>query len=155
MPNYIKFIFSIIICQFAGITGSLFTRNSLGWYYTLNKPFFRPPDWLFAPVWIILYAIMGISVYLIWKRGFSKNDSKYAMVLFFVQLVLNAMWSVVFFGERSIIGGLVIILVLWILIFLTIFAFSRVNLSSAYLLVPYLLWVSYASILNFSIWRLN
>jgi benzodiazapine receptor len=155
MTNYLKFIFSIIICQLAGITGSLFTQNSLGWYYTLNKPFLRPPDWLFAPVWITLYAIMGISLYLVWKKGFSQNNSKYAIILFFVQLVFNAMWSVIFFGERSILGGLVVILVLWILIFLTIFAFSRVNLSSAYLLVPYLIWVSYASILNFSIWRLN
>ena len=152
MPKYLKLIVSIIFCQLAGITGSIFTGDSLGWYYALNKPFFRPPDWLFAPVWIILYALMGISMYLLWRRGFVSNDSKYALVIFVLQLVVNTAWSFVFFGERSIGGGLVVILILWIMIFLTIFAFYRINTSAAYLLVPYLIWVSYASILNLSIW---
>ena len=155
MPNYLKFVISIILCQLAGITGTIFTGDSLGWYYTLNKPFFRPPNWLFGPVWIILYAMMGISLYLLWRRGFSSNDSKYALIIFVIQLVINTAWSFVFFGERSIGGGMAVILVLWIMIFLTIFAFYRLNTSAAYLLIPYLIWVSYASILNLSIWRLN
>lgn len=155
MPNYLKLIISIIICLLAGITGSIFTGDSMGWYYTLNKPFFRPPNWLFGPVWTILYVMMGISLYFLWKRGFTSNDSKYALGIFTVQLLLNTGWSFVFFGARSIGGGLAVILVLWILILLTIFAFYRLNTASAYLLIPYLIWVSYASVLNLSIWRLN
>ena len=155
MPKYIKLIISILLCELAGITGTLFTGNSLGWYYTLNKPFFRPPNWLFGPVWIILYVLMGIALYLLWRRGFSSNDSKYALGIFIFQLIFNTAWSFVFFGERSIGGGLAVILILWVLIFLTIFAFYRVNNYAAYLLIPYLIWVSYASILNLSIWKLN
>lgn len=155
MPKYLKLISSILICQLAGISGSIFTGDSLGWYYTLNKPLFRPPNWLFGPVWITLYVLMGISLYFLWKRGFTCNNSKYALRIFIFQLLLNAAWSFVFFGERSIIGGLAVILILWVLILLTIFAFYRLNTASAYLLVPYFIWISYASVLNLSIWRLN
>jgi translocator protein len=155
MPNYLKLIISIISCQLAGIIGSFFTGDSIGWYYTLTKPSFRPPNWLFGPVWIVLYLIMGIALYLIWKRGFRTSESKYPMIIFFTQLVFNAMWPVIFFGVRSIGGGLIIITILWILIFLTILSFQKVNKTASYLLIPYLIWVSYASILNFSIWRLN
>jgi tryptophan-rich sensory protein len=155
MPNYIKLIFSLILCQLAGFIGSFFTRDSIGWYYTLIKPSFRPPNWLFGPVWIVLYLLMGIALYLIWKREFKSSESKYPMIIFTIQLVLNASWSIVFFGARSIGGGLIVISALWILIFLTILSFQKVNKTASYLLIPYIIWVSYASILNFSIWRLN
>lgn len=155
MPNYFKLIFSILICQLAGIIGSLFTRESIGWYYTLSKPVFRPPNWMFGPVWIVLYLIMGISLYLVWKRGFGTPEAKYPMLFFFTQLIFNTLWPIIFFGARSIGGGLIIIFILWILIFLTILSFQRVNKTAAYLLIPYIIWVSYASVLNFSIWRLN
>jgi tryptophan-rich sensory protein len=155
MPNYLKLIISIILCQLAGIIGSIFTRGSIGWYYTLIKPSFRPPPWLFAPVWIILYLIIAIAFYIIWKKGFSSGESKYALGLFILQLILNVLWPIVFFGTRSISGGLTVILILWVLIFLTMFAFQKVSSAASYLLIPYLIWVSYASVLNFSIWRLN
>ncbi len=155
MPNYLKLIFSIIFCQFAGIIGSIFTRDSIGWYYTLTKPMYRPPDWLFGPVWISLYLIMGIALYLIWKSGFRSSESRYPVIIFLTQLVFNTLWPIVFFGARSVSGGLIVIFILWILIFLTILSFQRVNRVAAYLLIPYILWVSYASVLNFSIWRLN
>ena len=155
MPNYLKLIFSIILCQLAGFIGSFFTRDSIGWYITLTKPSFRPPNWLFGPVWIALYLLMGIALYLIWKRGFQSSESRYPVIIFLVQLILNASWSIVFFGARSIGGGLIVIAVLWILIFLTILSFRKVNKTASYLLIPYLIWVSFASILNFSIWRLN
>lgn len=155
MSNYLKFALSIVLCLLAGVGGAVFTQDSLGWYFTLHKPLFRPPNWLFSPVWIVLYITMGISFYLIWKKGFSHRDAKYAFVIFIVQLIFNASWSVIFFGGRSIFGGLLVIFVLWLLIFLTIFAFYRINTAAAYILIPYFIWVSYASILNFSIWRLN
>jgi len=115
MPNYLKFIISILLCQLAGFIGSFFTRDSLGWYYTLTKPSFRPPNWLFGPVWIVLYLLMGIALYMIWKRGFKSSESKYPIIIFIIQLAINASWSIVFFGARSIGGGLIVIFSLWCL----------------------------------------
>lgn len=155
MPNYLKLIISIIVCQLAGFIGSFFTRDSIGWYYTLTKPSFRPPNWLFGPVWILLYLLMAIALYLIWKSGFKSSEAKYPVIIFSTQLIFNALWPLVFFGARSIGGGLIVISALWALIFLTILSFQKVNKTASYLLIPYIIWVSYASILNFSIWRLN
>jgi benzodiazapine receptor len=149
-------VISIGLCEFAGFIGSLSTRSSVNsWYKILNKPIFSPPNWLFAPVWLVLYLLMGISAFYVWKKGFNNRDVSYALIIFIVQLALNIFWPIVFFGSMSITGGLILIVILWLFILLTILSFSRVSPISAYLLIPYILWVTYASILNFSIWKLN
>ena len=144
-----KFITSIGACLGAGILGSLFTVSSIPtWYQTLDKPFFSPPNWVFGPVWTILYILMGISLYLVWIK-------KKVPSVFWIQLILNATWSIVFFGLRNPSVAFVNIIALWIAIFLTIKSFSKINRLSSYLLYPYIAWVSFASILNFSIWMMN
>lgn len=150
MPkNLSKLILSIGICLGAGILGSLFTISAIPeWYSTLNKPSFSPPNWVFAPVWIILYILMGISLYLIWTR-------RKVPTVFWIQLILNAFWSIIFFGMRNPTLALVDIAALWIAIVLTIKAFYKINKIAANLLYPYLVWVSFATILNLSIMLLN
>lgn len=159
MPkNLPKLIFSIWICLGAGVLGSFFTVSSppaggLTWYQTLNKPFFSPPNWIFGPVWTTIYILMGISLYLILvsKAKLKQN----ALNLFFIQLGLNAIWSIIFFGLKNPTLAFIDIVVLWISIVLTIKAFYKISKISAYLLIPYLLWVSFASILNLAIVILN
>lgn len=155
MPKNIpKLILSIGLCLGAGVLGSFFTVSSIPtWYTTLNKPSFSPPNWVFGPVWTLLYILMGISLYLVWA---SKSKVKQnALNLFFVQLGLNALWSIVFFGLHSPFLALLTIVALWAMIFLTIQAFLKINKISGRLLVPYLVWVSFATYLNYSIWVLN
>lgn len=148
-----QLIIAIVICQLAGIIGSLFTISSIPtWYSTLVKPSFTPPNWLFGPVWITLYTLMGIAVYWIYT---SKKKNKNALLIFGVQLLLNTVWSIVFFGFHEIFYGLVIIILLWISIILTILEFLKISKNSGYILVPYLAWVSLATILNYYLWILN
>lgn len=145
---------SIGICLLAGVIGSVFTSPSIPtWYAALNKPVFSPPNWIFAPVWTTLYILMGISFYLIWVSK-SKLKQK-ATKLFLMQLGLNVLWSFMFFGLHSPVLAFVNIIALWVLIFLTIQSFRPISKTAAYLLYPYLAWVSFASILNFSLWILN
>lgn len=152
--NWKLLVSSIIICELAGIIGSIFTSSSIPtWYALLSKPSFSPPNWVFAPVWTILYALIGISAYLIYASK-SRHKNR-ALFVFGAQLVLNALWSIVFFGSRSISGGLYIIIAMWLLIMATILMFYKIDKRAAYLLVPYLLWVSVASILNYYILILN
>jgi len=154
MPNRIKLIFSIAVCEMAGVVGSFFTAPAvISWYAYLNKPSFSPPSWLFAPAWIALYLLMGVALYLIWKRGLKEN--KEAIEIFFLQLALNVLWSVIFFGLRS--PGLAFfeILILWVAIMYAILSFHQIDRKAAYLLVPYIVWVSFAAVLNFFVWRLN
>lgn len=154
--DLVKLIASIVICQLAGVVGSFFTRVSVGtWYTVLQKPPFTPPDWLFAPVWTLLYLLMGISLFLVWRRGITGAAARTAVILFGLQLALNVLWSAFFFGLRDIFLGFAVIVVLWAAILLTIAAFRQVSRTAAYLLIPYLLWVSFAAVLNFSILRLN
>jgi benzodiazapine receptor len=155
MSNIFKLIVSIIFCELAGLSGSFFTRSSFGWYLELNKPSYRPPDWLFSPVWITLFLLMGISAYLVWKKGTENKEVKYSLIIFLIQLVFNALWSVVFFGGQSIAGGLVVIVILWVLILITIFSFYKISQVAGLLLIPYILWVSFAALLNFTYWKLN
>lgn len=144
-----KFIFAIGICLGVGFLGSFFTVSSIPtWYVFLNKPFFSPPNWIFAPVWTILYILMGISLYLIWQKKRVPN-------VFWIQLILNAVWSIIFFGMKNPAFAMVDILVLWISIFLTIKTFNKINKLAGKLLIPYIAWVSFASILNLSIVLLN
>jgi translocator protein len=155
MNNFLKLILSIVICFIPGIAGALFTTAESSWYQNLSKPEFTPPDWLFAPVWIILYLLMGISLFLIWKEGLNNKNVRVAFTFFILQLLLNAAWAPVFFGAESITGGLIIILILWILILLTIFKAKKVSGAASNLLIPYFLWVTFASVLNFFIYILN
>lgn len=156
MNKAVKLVAAILICQLAGAIGSIFTFQSIPtWYASLAKPSFAPPNWLFGPVWITLYTLMGISLYLVWEKGFRKKENKIALYIFATQLVLNALWSVVFFGLRSTFYGLVTIVVLWIAIAATIISFYKISKKAAWLLVPYIVWVSIATVLNFYIWNIN
>ncbi len=152
----IKLAISIGVCLAAGFIGSIFTSTSIAtWYTTLEKPSFNPPNWLFAPVWTILYILMGISAFLVWRVGLSEPNVRKALVIFIIQLILNAFWSVAFFGLRSPIAGLIVIVVLWIAILLTMLSSAKVSIMAGILLIPYILWVSFASILNAAIYILN
>ncbi|QQG43187.1 MAG: tryptophan-rich sensory protein [Candidatus Daviesbacteria bacterium] len=156
MPkDILKLILSIGLCLGAGIIGSFFTVSSIPtWYATLNKPSFSPPNWIFGPVWTVLYILMGVSLYLA-LSGKGKGEREKAVRIFAMQLFLNIAWSVIFFGMRNPILAFVDIVFLWIAIFLTIKSFYKINKLAGNLLIPYLLWVSFASILNLAIVLLN
>ncbi len=154
--NWLKLLASVAVCQLAGFLGSLFTRPAIpGWYAQLQKPSFAPPNWLFGPMWISLYLLMGIAAYLVWQKGLAASGVRLALGIFIFQLLLNAAWSPVFFGLRSPLAGAAVIVVLWLAIAATIFAFAKVSQPAAWLLVPYILWVTLASALNISIYFLN
>ncbi|MBN3033631.1 MAG: tryptophan-rich sensory protein [Candidatus Saganbacteria bacterium] len=151
-----KLAVSLAVCLGAGFIGSLFTRGAIPtWYAALNKPAFNPPNWVFAPVWTILYILMGIAAWLVWRRGPHTAGVKLALAFFALQLVLNIAWSVLFFYCHSPFYAYLEIVALWAFIVLTIVFFHQVSKPAAWLLLPYLLWVSFASVLNFVIWRLN
>lgn len=154
--NVYKLVLSLFICQLAGIIGSVFTAPSIPtWYASLQKPLFAPPNWLFAPVWISLYLLMGLSLYIILSKDLRSRTVKIGLMLFAVQLALNSLWSVLFFGLQNPFYGLVGIIALWVFIFLTIYHFWKIDKKASYLLLPYLSWVSIASMLNYYIWVLN
>ncbi len=149
-------VLSVMLCEAAGVVGLFFTIKSVTtWYVFLHKLMFSPPNWLFGPVWTILYLIMGMSLYLVWREVGKKKAAAWAVRVFFVHLVVNVSWSIIFFGLHNISGGLIIITTLWLMILYTISRFMRVSKLAAYLLYPYLAWVLFATILNFSIWVLN
>jgi tryptophan-rich sensory protein len=153
--DILKLVTSILFCQLAGFLGSLFTTPAIPtWYATLNKPSFTPPNWIFSPVWISLYILMGISLFIVWRRQ-DHPQFKTAMIFFFVQLILNILWSAAFFGLRLPLLGLIDIVLLWIAILFTIKNFLKVSKFAGVLLISYLLWVSFAALLNFSLWVLN
>lgn len=175
----IKFLASIIICELAGSIGAIFTTPQINsWYSTLNKPSFNPPNWIFGPVWTTLFILMGISLYLVWTSNFGvKNELKFKskkpinklskkflsgswqkaniILIFATQLILNVLWSVVFFGAHSPSWAFFVLLMLWVSILFTIINFYRVSKIAAWLLLPYILWVSFAGFLNLLIWLLN
>ncbi|MGB9698142.1 MAG: TspO/MBR family protein [Thermodesulfobacteriota bacterium] len=156
MSKFIKLALSIMVCQLAGVAGSFFTTPAIpNWYQTLAKPFFTPPNWLFAPVWISLYFLMGISLFLVWKRKASDTRANCALVIFFVQLIMNALWSFSFFGLRSPLMGFINIVFLWLAILWTIQKFLKISYLGGLLMLPYFIWVSLATVLNFSILILN
>ena len=153
--DILKLVASVILCQIAGFLGSLFTTPAIPtWYATLRKPFFTPPNWIFSPVWISLFILMGISLFFVWRRQ-GHPQLKKALIFFFVQLILNVLWSLAFFGLRLPLLGLIDIILLWIAILLTIQKFLKVSKFAGVLLLPYLLWVSFAALLNFSLWIQN
>ncbi len=156
MKNLLILLIFVIVCELAGILATPFTINAIpSWYSTLNKPPFSPPNFVFGPVWTILYMLMGLSAFLVWQKGVKKEKVKNALQFFALQLFLNFIWSILFFGLRSPLLGLIDILILWGLILITIIKFHRVSRPAAYLLIPYILWVSFATILNLSILLLN
>jgi len=153
--DILKLVVSIVLCQLAGFLGSLFTTPAIPtWYTTLHKPSFTPPNWIFGPVWISLYILMGISLFFVWQRG-GHPKFRIAFIFFFVQLILNILWSAAFFGLKSPLLGLMVIVLLWMAILFTILNFFKVSKFAGVLLIPYLLWVSFATLLNFSLWILN
>lgn len=154
----VKLAVAIGVCEMAGLVGSIFTLSAIPtWYASLVKPAFSPPNWVFGPVWTTLYAFMGVSLYLVWVNRSSKKtpDRKKGIGLFFIQLVLNTLWSIIFFGLRSPILALIEIVVLWVVLALTVKQFSIISKLAAYLLLPYLVWVTFAGYLNYQIWLLN
>ncbi len=147
---------AILLCIGLGSLGSLVTTTGPGsWYASLIKPAFTPPNWVFGPVWITLFALMGIALYLVWKAGTGRREVKVALGIFFVQFALNVLWSFLFFGLASPVLGFINIILLWIMIAATIAAFYPVDRRAAYLLVPYIAWVTLALFLNGAIWLLN
>ena len=152
-----KFIIALTICEGAGLVGSIFTTPAIGgWYKTLIKPSFNPPNWLFAPVWTGLFFLMAIALYLVWtKNSATPINKKPALIIFGAQLLLNIVWSLWFFGLKSPLAGLIEIIFLWFAILLTIIYFAKIYKPATWLLAPYLVWVSFASFLNFYLWQLN
>lgn len=156
LNNTLKLFIAIAGSESAGIIGSVFTAPAIaGWYAGLIKPTLNPPAWVFGPVWTTLYALMGIAAFLVWKKGLDRKNVRIALCVFIGQLILNTFWSVLFFGLHRIDGALVEIIFLWLAIFATIIAFFKISKTAAWLLVPYLLWVSFAAYLNFALWTLN
>jgi len=157
LNRYSKIIITVLTCLAVGYISSFATQSSINsWYVTLEKPFFNPPNWIFAPVWTVLYILMGISFGLIWSTpSIEKSILKKAMIYFSIQLGLNFIWSVLFFGLQNSLLAFIEITLLILYIYETIRIFKTINTSAAILLYPYLIWVSFASILNGSIWWLN
>lgn len=156
IKNLKLLVFSIGICELAGIIGSIFTFSSVKtWYLTLNKPSFNPPSSIFGPVWTILYLLMGVSLYLILLKLKKNKSVKYAVKTFFIHLVFNSLWSIVFFGFHNLSLSLVIIVILLGLIIYLIKLFEKIDKNASMLLLPYVAWVAFATVLNFTIWSLN
>jgi benzodiazapine receptor len=152
----IPFIISLTITLVIGYVASAFTRPEIPtWYQTLHKPSFTPPSWLFPIAWTLIYIMIAIAAYLVWKRRNRTPVYTFTKAIYFVQLLLNFSWSIVFFGMHQILGALVIILLLWVFIIFNMYSFGKFSKAAAWLFLPYLLWVSFASVLNFSIYMLN
>lgn len=154
--NTLKLIIAIAVSEFAGIIGSVFTAPSIAsWYAGIVKPALNPPAWVFGPVWTTLFALMGISAFLVWKKGLERKDVKIALGIFVGQLVLNTLWSIIFFGLYAPVGAFIELIILWLAILATIIAFAKISRPAMWLLLPYILWVSFAGYFNFNIWMLN
>jgi len=154
--KFLRLVFSILICQSAGIIGSFFTAPAISdWYVNLEKPFIAPPNWIFAPVWTTLFVLMGVAFYLVWEKGIDRKDIKLALSVFCIHLGLNTLWSILFFGIRSPLLSFFEIIILWLFILWITYKFYKIRKLAGVLLIPYLFWVSFASILNFLIWRIN
>lgn len=155
MKKLLPLLVSIVIAEAAGIIGSVFTFSEItSWYATLVRPSFSPPNWLFGPVWTTLYCLMGISAFLIWQKR-KTRVARAGLVIYAVNLVANSLWSIVFFGLHRPDLALIVIFVLWSTIVIMIKRFWPINQLASLLLIPYLLWVTFATFLNFTIYRLN
>ena len=151
-----KIILFVAFCEMAGVVGAFFTTSSIPtWYAGLRKPDIAPPNWVFAPVWTTLYGLMGVSLFLVWSKTHGKGFGRSAIAVFIVQLILNVLWSYLFFGLQSPFLGLVEITILWITIAATVVFFSRISKTAGLMLLPYLGWAALASYLNYMIFILN
>ncbi len=156
LNNPLKLITAVVVSEGAGIIGSFFTTASIkSWYVGIAKPAFNPPNWIFGPVWTTLFALMGIAAFLIWKKGGGRKDIKIALGIFIVQLALNTLWSIIFFGLHNPGAAFIELIFLWLAILTTIIAFAKISKAAAWLLAPYILWVTFAGYLNFAIWQLS
>jgi len=162
--NFFKLVIAIAVSEAAGVIGAFFTAPAVrsDWYLELAKPALNPPAWVFGPVWTTLFALMGISLFLVWKQHSNILENvrmlriwKIGITAFFVQLVLNTLWSIIFFGLHSPGGALIEIVFLWFAIVWMMVVFYKISKPAAYLLVPYILWVSFAMYLNYAIWMLT
>lgn len=152
---FILFIWIIIAFIPAMLGSTVTSANIPTWFAALNKPSFNPPGWVFGPVWTLLYLLMGIAAFLVWNKGIENKEVKIALFIFIAQLVLNGIWSFLFFGRHWILISFIEIAILWCFILLTIIKFYALSPVAGLILIPYLLWVSFASVLNFSFWMLN
>lgn len=156
MGKYTKILIMVATCLGAGFFAGQATQSSVEtWFPTIEKPVFNPPGWLFAPVWTLLYIMMGAAAGLVWDRLNRREGARKALILFAVQLALNILWSFLFFGLRNPFLALIEIILLWLLIYETMLAFRRVSTLAGRLFIPYLMWVSFATVLNGTIWWLN
>ena len=151
-----KLFISILIPVLVGVVAGIFTSSGVdGWYAVANKPWFNPPNWIFAPVWTTLYILMGIALFLVWRADADKKLQQTAIIFFAVQLTLNFFWSFIFFKLQQPGWAFAEIILMWLIILLTILWFGKISATAAWLLVPYICWVSFAAVLNYSIWQLN
>ena len=153
--NFIPPIISILIAQGAGAIGSLFTTSSIDtWYTAIIKPEWNPPSWVFGPVWVTLYTLMGIAAYLVWRKR-DTQEARRALYIYGVHLLLNSLWSILFFGLQNPQIAFFEILILLAFIVVVTVLFWRINTWAGLLFLPYLAWVSFAAYLNYTIWQLN
>ena len=151
-----KLLISLVLPQLVAGTAAYFTVTGQGsWYQSLVKPSWNPPGWVFGPVWTTLYIMMGIALYLVWTSEAPDAKKRRSILCWSLQLIFNFLWSFLFFGQEQIFMALIEIVILWIFILLTIFAMARVHKLAAWLLMPYISWVSFAALLNYTIWELN
>ena len=156
LNNFFKLVIAIVVSALAGVVGSFFTNSAIpSWYSEIIKPVLNPPGWVFGPVWTALYILMGIAAYLVWKNGWERSDLRTALGVFGIQLILNATWSVIFFGLQNPGAAFIEIISLWLTILAAIIAFSKISRTATWLLIPYIVWVTFAAYLNYSIWFLN
>lgn len=154
--TFLKLLGFILVSEALGIIGSVFTIPSIPtWYATLNKPFFNPPNWVFGPAWTILYLLLGVAAFLVWEKGWKKKEVRGALTIFAIQFILNIAWTPLFFGLKSPGLALVEIIILWLFILLTIVKFYQISKPAGIILIPYILWVTFATVLNFAVVRLN
>jgi benzodiazapine receptor len=157
MNKVVKIVIALFICLMVGYSASVVTRPSVEiWYPTIVKPVFNPPNWIFMPVWTLLYILMAVAAGLVWDKIKEQNeDVKKALGFFLIQLTLNAIWSYLFFGLKNPMLALIEIVLLWLMIYETYLKFTKINKTAGYLLIPYMAWVAFAGVLNASIWWLN
>ena len=157
MNKYLKIIYCVAICLAVGYLSSIVTQSSIKtWYPTIEKPSFNPPNWVFAPVWTMLFIMMGIAAGMVWNKLESNKELvKKGLLFFTIQLLLNALWSYLFFGLNNILLALIEIILLWLIIYETYLVFKQIDKRASYLLIPYLSWVGFATILTGTIYWLN
>jgi tryptophan-rich sensory protein len=156
IKSYPRLILSIILIEIIGSLGAIATTPAIPvWYSSLNKPFFTPPSWVFGPVWTSLFFLIGFALYLVWQEGLEKRSVRLAVYAFSIQMILNVLWSFLFFGMQNPLLGFIEIIILWFAILITIFKFYKVSRPAAYMMIPYICWVTIATALNLAVWLLN